>query len=206
MWAAFARQLHYPSGTLGALAGRLMSGLNRRSNHMAIEAMGVEPDDIVLELGCGGGSGVKSLARVVDKGFVLGIDHSPTALAHAARRNRRGLRNRRVHLVLGRADALPCRSESVDKIVAVHLLYFGGIEVLREARRVLRPGGTFTALITDRETMRSWKLARAGIHRLFDQDDLAEFLREGGFTRQLSVSRVKVGFGASGLLAVATRS
>ena len=206
MWAAIAHQLQYPSGGLGALAGCLMSGLNRRSNQIAIEAMGVEPDDVVLELGCGGGSGVKSLARMTDKGFVLGIDHSPMTLAHAARRNRRGLRNRRVHLVLGRADALPCRSESVDKIMAVHLLYFAGLEVLREARRVLRPGGTFTALITDRETMSSWKLARAGIHRLFDQDDLAEFLREGGFTRQLSVSRVKIGFGASGFLAVATKS
>lgn len=206
MWTPLARQLRCPSGSFGALAGHVMSRLNRRSNRIAIDAMGVEPHDIVLELGCGNGSCVKNLARIADEGFVLGIDHSPTMLKHAARRNRAGLPNRRAHLVLGRADALPCRSESVDKILAVHLLYFAGIEVLREAKRVLRPGGTLTVLVTDRETMRTWKLARAGIHRLFDQNDLASFLQAAGFTRQLSVSRVNVGFGASGLLAVATKS
>ncbi len=206
MWDTIARQLRHPSGCAGALIGCLMSALNRRSNRIAIEAMGIAPGDTVLELGCGYGSGIKSLARITGGGFVLGVDHSTTMLAHAARRNVRSLRDRRVHLALARADALPCRSELIDKILAVHMLYFAGLEVLREARRVLRPGGKLTVLVADRETMSAWKLARAGIHRLFDQNDLAAFLREGGFMQQFPVSRIKLGFGASGLLAVATKS
>lgn len=203
MWTTIAKQLRHP---LGALVGCLMEAFNRRSNQIAIEALGVEPDDTVLELGCGHGGGVERLARMTDAALVLGVDHSTTMLAHAARRNVRAIRERRVHFVLGRADALPCRSESFDKILAVHVLYFMGTEVIREARRVLRPGGKLSVLVTDRETMTAWKLAGAGIHRLYDQNDLAGLLREGGFRQQLSICRAQVGIGISGLLAIATKS
>ena len=64
-------------------------------------------------------------------------------LAQASRRNRRTIGEGRVRLRLGRFDALPFEPESIDKILAVNVVYFfhKDADEIREAMRVLRPGG-----------------------------------------------------------------
>ncbi|NEC87700.1 class I SAM-dependent methyltransferase [Streptomyces sp. SID12501] len=87
-----------------------------------------------LEIGCG--TGVHA-APVRELGWTpVGIDLSGRMLAHA-----------RGRLPVARADAerLPLRDESVPAVIAmmVHTDMPGYPAVLREAARVLQPGGTF---------------------------------------------------------------
>ncbi len=185
--------------------GHAMAIANRRPNRIAIDALGVAPSDVVLELGFGPGRAIKQLASSIDEGHVLGIDQSATMLAQASRYNRRAIEDGRVELRRGDFDALPWPSASVDKILAVNTVYFlrqDAVEI-REAGRVLRPGGTMAIYATDKSVMARWRFSRPATHRLFDGDDLIALLRTGGFDEDdITVVQVDVGFGIAGLLAI----
>ena len=96
-----------------------------------------------LEIGIGTGS---NLAIYRASAVVHGIDVSGPALSLAARRAGRIARG--VTLIEGDAAALPYADASFDTVVATFVLCSVGDvgRSLREARRVLRPGGTIRLL------------------------------------------------------------
>ncbi len=83
-------------------------------------------------------------------------------LAQASWRNRRAIGEGRVRLRLGRFDALPFAPESIDKILAVNVIYFfrKDADEIREAMRVLRPGGVMAVYATHRSTMSRVEICR----------------------------------------------
>ena len=205
-WAAIGRQLRCPSGFCGSLLGHLMGVANRASNRLAIRALNAVPCDTILELGFGSGRAIETLSSIASHGCVLGIDHSATMLKQASRRNRTAIRKGRVHLLRGRLDALPLRADLIDKILAVHVAYFLGAAELREARRVLRPGGAVIMLATDKLTMARWKFTQSSTHDLFGLPELAALLARGGFASgATTVRRIELPFSVPGLLAIATK-
>ncbi|WP_344867836.1 class I SAM-dependent methyltransferase [Amycolatopsis ultiminotia] len=98
----------------------------------------------VLDIGCGDGYHLPYFAR--DARSVLGVEPHPP-LARDAQRRVQDLANVRVRK--GRAQRLPADDASVDLVHARTAYFFGpGCEPgLREAERVLRPGGSI--LIVD---------------------------------------------------------
>ncbi len=96
----------------------------------------------LLDLGCGTGMFLNELSSRSE--FVVGLDVSSEMLEVA--KGRAG----KAHLVLADADALPFIDGSFDVVVSVTLLQNmpDPTATLREAVRVLRPGGTavFTVL------------------------------------------------------------
>ena len=206
IWAVIGRQLQNPSGFGGKLIARLMAVANRRSIGIAIRALDCSPNNTILDLGCGSGRAVKVLAAMAVQGLILGIDYSESMLAQAFRHSRYAIWQGRVHLLRGRIDALPCRDNSIDRILAVHVVYFAGEAGVREARRVLRPGGLIVIVATDRSAMARWKFAQPSTHELFDLHGLANLLVRGGFaTSAISVTPIKLGLGVPGLLAIASK-
>jgi len=203
-WSGVGQQLRCPSGRRGQLMGRIMSLVNQQPIRLAIDALCVVQTDTVLELGFGPGRGVKALATLAPLGVVLGIDQSPEMLAQASWTNRRAIEQGRVQLRLGGFDALPFQSETIHKILAVNVIYFlrKTADEIREARRVLRPGGVMTIYATDKATMWRWKFSGPKTHSLFDEDELRTLVMRGGFgIDEVSISHIMLAFGVKGLLA-----
>jgi SAM-dependent methyltransferase len=96
-----------------------------------------------LEIGVGTGSNFSAYPADVT---IHGIDMSPAALSIAAARA--GRDRRQVVLLEGDAAALPFPDASFDTVVATFVLCsVGDVDrTLREARRVLRAGGTIRLL------------------------------------------------------------
>jgi ubiquinone/menaquinone biosynthesis C-methylase UbiE len=185
-----------------------MGMVNRESNAIAIRALEISPHDAILDLGIGPGRTVETLTAMAPQGCVLGVDHSASMLAQAARHNKRPIGQRRFYLQRACFDALPYRTESIDKILAAHVVYFmnENASELREARRVLRPGGRIAIVAIDKSVMAKWKFAHSSTHRLFGLHELSILLLHGGFEMSaVAISRIYLPFGIPGLLAVATK-
>ncbi|MGE5721814.1 MAG: class I SAM-dependent methyltransferase [Sphingomonadales bacterium] len=204
-WHALGAQLGNPSGIAGRIVGGAMRLANRTPNALAVEALGVRPEHVVLDLGCGPGQSVRMIAAQVSAGRVHGLDRSPLMLRQAAKANRSSVRAKRVVLAEGRFEQLPYADRTFDRILASNVMYFwnDAAAVVRELRRVLRPGGRIVIYVTDASAMREWRFARTGTHRLFDAAGLARTLWEAGMgADELTVSQVRVWRRIPGLLAV----
>ena len=122
------------------------------------------------------------LESKVPHGQVLGIDQSAVMLDQATRHNRRVVRTGRIQLQQGRFDALPWGANTVDKVLAVNVGYFFRSDAaeIRDARRVLRPGGMMAIYVTDKSAMMRWSFAGSDTHRVFDCNDLVALALSGG--------------------------
>jgi SAM-dependent methyltransferase len=105
----------------------------------------LEPGETVLDLGSGGGIDVLlSAKRVGPTGKAYGLDMTDEMIA-LARQNQReaGLTN--VEFLKGTIEAIPLPDNSVDVIISNCVINLSNDKdtVLREAFRVLKPGGRF---------------------------------------------------------------
>lgn len=204
LWHHIGTQFRNPSGRAGALMGGAMRVINRAPNRLAVEALEVGPHDRVLELGCGPGEALAAIARLAPQGTLQGVDLSDVMLRQAARRNAAAIAQRRVTLHRASFEALPLADASIDRVLAVNVVYFwyDPHAVLTEIRRVLAPGGRLVLYATDASAMRHWRFASAETHRLFDTESLTDCLRTGPFAGcRIAVSAVELQLGIVGLIA-----
>jgi SAM-dependent methyltransferase len=149
----------------------------------------LQPGQTVLDLGSGGGIDVLlSARRVGPGGKVYGVDMTDEMLA-LARENARKAGATNVEFLKGTIEAIPLPDRSVDVIISncVINLSVDKDAVLREAFRVLKPGGRFAVsdvvirgeLPADvRRSLELWVGCVAGALR--DEDYLSK-LQAAGF-------------------------
>jgi SAM-dependent methyltransferase len=105
----------------------------------------LEPGETVLDLGSGGGIDVLlSARRVGPAGKVYGLDMTDDMLA-LARENQRKAGATNVEFLRGEIEHIPLPDNSVDVIISNCVINLSADKdaVLREALRVLKPGGRF---------------------------------------------------------------
>ncbi|MEY9109596.1 ubiquinone/menaquinone biosynthesis C-methylase UbiE [Bradyrhizobium yuanmingense] len=138
-----AKHARNARGLLGRLIAFLMARETWGQNLRVMDALGIEQDDQVLDIGCGHGRSLMELAARAPRGHIVGLDLSELMIEIAAQRNRSLIEAARVELVLSTSESLPFPDGVFDKVQCVHVLYFWkDIETsLGEIARVLKPGG-----------------------------------------------------------------
>ncbi len=120
-----------------------------------LEQMRLHRGQHVLEVGCGAGDDVRTIARRVGPtGHVLGIDASPLVVAEATRRSQG--RKLPVAFRVGDARALDLPDAAVDGCRAERLLMHADGEpaaLVGEMTRVLRSGGRLVLFELDWDTL-----------------------------------------------------
>ena len=105
----------------------------------------LNPGEVVLDLGSGGGIDVLlSARRVGPSGKAYGLDMTDDMLA-LARENQRAAGLKNVEFLQGEIEAIPLPDSAVDVIISNCVINLSGDKrrVLAEAFRVLKPGGRF---------------------------------------------------------------
>jgi len=145
--------------------------------------------EVVLDLGSGGGIDVLlSARRVGPTGKAYGLDMTDEML-ELARRNAAVAGATNVEFLEGDIEAIPLPDESIDVIISNCVINLSGDkrQVLREAFRVLKPGGRFA--VSDvvvrgdippvvRRSMELWVGCVAGA---LEEREFESLLREVGF-------------------------
>jgi SAM-dependent methyltransferase len=150
----------------------------------------LKPGETVLDLGSGGGIDVLlSARRVGPAGKAYGLDMTDEML-ELARANQRKAGVTNVEFLKGEIEAIPLPDSSVDVVISNCVINLSAdkARVLREAFRVLKPGGRFA--VSDvvirgevppdvRRSMELWVGCVAGA---LEEGEYRRLLAEAGFT------------------------
>jgi SAM-dependent methyltransferase len=133
----------YDSTQTGALPEEAVLASLGCGNPTALAQL--SPGEVVLDLGSGGGIDVLlSAQRVGATGKAYGLDMTDEMLA-LANENKRTARAENVEFLRGEIENIPLPDNSVDVVISNCVINLSADKdrVLREAFRVLKPGGRF---------------------------------------------------------------
>jgi len=185
----------YPAQELAALPDSVTGASLGCGNPLAIAEL--QPGEVVLDLGSGGGIDCFLAARKVGpEGSVIGLDMTPDMIK-LARRNAKKIGATNVDFRFGEMEDMPLPDASVDAVISNCVINLSPDKdsVFRETYRVLRPGGRLSVsdIVVDgdlpqaiRNNLDAWAGCVAGA---LDEADYLARIRAAGFERVEVLSR-----------------
>jgi ubiquinone/menaquinone biosynthesis C-methylase UbiE len=130
-----------PQGLLGRIGAQLMTRVSRPFQAAMADELELQPDDELLDVGCGSAGLLVEQARHVR--HVAGIDASTIQVVMARRRLAERVAAGSAEIVVGDAATLPWQDGRFSVVTSVNALKFfpDPDGALQEMHRVLRPGG-----------------------------------------------------------------
>ena len=207
-----AAQLRKPHGSMARTVGKRMNAVNRSLYEGAWKALDLRDGMSVLEIGFGNGLFFGDLTRLAHNLNLHGLDFSKEMVEQATVQNKDLIASSTLSLAHGPSDRMPFADASFDRIFCINVVYFWDEPAahLQEVRRVLKPGGTFTAVLRTRSSMEKLPFAAHGF-TMYEQADWERVLRTNGFSptsttvlREAEVEFVGARFTPESLVMVAT--
>jgi len=182
------KQARMPTGRFGTFYARLMNIGHSNLTRWGLGHISVNIDDKILDIGCGGGKTVNTLAKIATEGEIYGIDHSEVSVAVSTNKNKRLIRAGWVRILHASIDSLPFSDDMFNLVIAVESCYFWPdlINNLKEIRRVLKPGGSVILIHAmyrdERFEKRNSNLARIGNFTYHLPEDSRVFLKDTSYS------------------------
>lgn len=183
-------QYHYfgvPSGPIGWVGARMMQKMERPSVDAELAAaLDLQPDDVLLDVGCGSARLLAERAGHVQR--IAGLDASELQLGMARGRLADRIEQGTAELVLGDAAALPWPDETFSAVVSLNMLKFvpDPEGALQEMRRVMRPAGRIVVTMGENTKAVETDPSASGTADAFGQwrwsdADAVRIMRAAGF-------------------------
>ncbi len=175
-----------PEGELGEQMIKRMNKSHESLAKWGVSHLNVCEDDVVLDIGCGGGVNVKRFASMT-KGKVYGLDYSSKSVEESKKYNASEIENGQVEILEGSVSNIPFEDESIDIVTGFETIYFWPDlkEDLKEIKRVLKSDGAI--FICNEEVNDGHLEERLGERMKLlgmyvpSEDELGEMLADIGF-------------------------
>lgn len=196
-----------PEGFWGNMMIRSMNKGHSDLTDWALCHIDIQKDDIVLDVGCGGGKTVGKLCGMVGNGKVYGIDYSELCIKKAEKLNHKNVICGKAVLCKASVSALPFEDDKFDFVTAVETYYFwpDKLNDLKEIKRVLKPGGKLLLvfeMLKDKNDPEKWSKVEQRLNiEAVSREEITEMLERAGY---LNI-RTRVKSGTTWLCAVAER-
>ena len=187
-----------PSGPLGWVGARLLATMLGPVYRAMAAELGLQPDDDLLDVGCGSASLLAEQASHVR--YVAGLDASEIQVGMARRRLADRLAAGSAEIILGDAGRLPWEDGRFSVVTSLNTLKFvpDPEGALREMCRVLRPGGRVVVTMGETKQARWGATSESGTADAWGQwqwsdADARRLLETAGFA-DVAVSVLRGGF------------
>lgn len=187
-----ARQLSCPEGEHGIKTGEMMHASNIGMTSSAIDALNLQDNDSVLEIGHGNGGHIAQLLSKAENLRYYGADISETIITEAEKINQHFIDQGIVHFNLTDGNNLPFENNLFDKIFTVNTIYFwpNPAEYLKEIRRTLKPNGTFALCFADKSFMQNLPFTPYGF-TLYEVEKVKGLLEDADFIIKNTIKKLE---------------
>ncbi len=161
-----------------------------------LEVVQVSNSDIILDIGCGGGRTIATLAEKAPGGKVFGIDHSPDCVKWSEEYNQPLVDKGRVEVFHAAVEKMPFHGDFFDLIVGVETIYFWPdiLDNFKEVHRILKSGGKFLVVneMYLNEVFREKNEEHMATEKMtiYSPEQLDQLLKDAGFS-EISIDLVE---------------
>ncbi|MBR5954301.1 MAG: class I SAM-dependent methyltransferase [Methanobrevibacter sp.] len=175
---------------VGELGHQILDRMNESHERMAqwgVSHFKINEDDLILDIGCGGGRNLERFASQITEGKVVGLDYSEVSVEKSVELNQKAVDEGKVEVIQGSVSEMPFEDESFDIITGFETIYFWPdfINDLKEVNRVLKRDGLLffcnEAVYREGEMEKYDDLVELLDMKIYSEDVLKESLEKTGF-------------------------
>ncbi|MBU3161154.1 class I SAM-dependent methyltransferase [Clostridium frigoris] len=136
-------QCKKPTGEIGKIIAEDMNIAHFELTNWGFEKINIKKNDVILDIGCGGGRTVNRMALMATEGKTFGIDYSTDCVKWSKDYNEKLIKEGSVEILHASVEKIPFKNDKFDIISAVETIYFWPnlVESFKEVKRVLKPSG-----------------------------------------------------------------
>ncbi|CAA7193614.1 class I SAM-dependent methyltransferase [Chryseobacterium potabilaquae] len=177
-----AQNLANPQGEKGKEIGEIMNATNIGMTLESIQALLIEDEEHILEIGHGNAGHVENILNKGQGIKYTGIDISTTMHNEAKRLNQEF--ENKADFVLYEGEKFPFENQKFNKIFTVNTVYFWKepVAFLNEIYRVLKDNGTFVLTFGQRNFMETLPFTKYNFI-LYNTDEMEEMVSKSHFKR-----------------------
>ena len=185
-----------PEGELGSKLIDMMNENHEGLAQWSISHLDISKDDIILDIGCGGGTNVERFLKMTEN-KVYGLDYSEMSVERSAELNKKAIKGGRCEIIHGSVSNLPFNDSSIDIVTGFETVYFWSdfVNDLKEVRRVLNDDGILfianEALPRENDKYQKHFIKLLDTN-IYSKDELYESLREAGFSEVTSFMKQSI--------------
>ena len=112
----FFDNMRKPQGKLGNIQLKSMNKEHTPVSLWGLKHLNIKSDDVILDVGCGGGINVKRMAKSAKK--VYGIDYSIESVKLSKEVNEKLIDEGKVEIIEGNVKSLPFEDNTFDIVTA----------------------------------------------------------------------------------------
>lgn len=167
------------SGIKGKTIIMLMNLVHWSAHKWFAENIGIKANDVILDIGCGGGSLLALLSEITNE-KTYGIDHSRDMVKAATIRNHKNILFGDVEIQRASVSGIPFDSDFFSVVTSFETIQFWSdiINDLREVKRVLKENGRLFIMNRLPKEGSKWY----EFSQLKSADDYMEALENAGFS------------------------
>jgi ubiquinone/menaquinone biosynthesis C-methylase UbiE len=190
-------QYKRPTGRRGRVVAALMNKEHEALTLWGLTHVNIEPDYVILDVGCGGGKTVSRLAQRAVQGKVFGIDYSADMMAYSRKVNKKLIAENRVKILEGSVEKTGFPGNFFDLVTAIETYYFWHSlpDALKEIKRILKGGGRLlmvNEMVKDGVyEIKHAKMIKKTQVRLFPLEEIRRIMESAGFTDVQIFTKVK---------------
>jgi len=185
----FSKQAKKPSGLFGRIVMAAIFDIgNAYLNEMVNDALAIETNDYVLDIGCGTGKLVQNMANQISKGYIEGVDFSHSMISIAQKKNKDQIKKGTVKIVEGDFDSLSYQNGSFDKACSVNTIYFWPKPEVtaKKILSILKPGGLLFLAFEDIRQLQKRNLNH-DVFSFYTIEKVKDLVSRSGFSSEIEV-------------------